>query len=179
MRNLKKIATLPLAMTPKNDIFRINKKEVITMKKLSMLTIAVLATIMVFWSVLPAKAIIVVGGKFGMVGITMGQTARLNVVNVIDLNQISTGDRNECMVELMFFDSDGEMLAMRMVSLDPGMAAFHDLRFPADVEGRFQIRAEGMIMGDKMSCNVIPTLEIYDNETMKTEVFETITLDPY
>ena len=170
MRNLKKIATLPLAMTPKNDIFRINKKEVITMKKLSMLTIAVLATIIVFWSVLPANAIIVVGGKFGMVGITRGQTARLNVVNVIDPNSID-GDARSCSAELMFFDSEGEMLAMMMVSLDPGVAMFHDLRFPAGVEGRFQIRAEVMVMGDKKSCDVIPSLEVYDNTTMKTEVF--------
>ncbi len=71
----------------------------------------------------------------------------------------------------MFFDSDGDMLDMMMVSLDPGMAAFHDLRFPAGAAGRFQIRAEVMIMGDKMTCDVIPTLEIYDNVTMKTEVF--------
>ncbi len=57
------------------------------MKKLSgLVTIAVLTTIMVFWSALTANAIIIVHGKFGMVGITMGQTARLNVVNIIDPN---------------------------------------------------------------------------------------------
>jgi hypothetical protein len=43
--------------------------------------------------------------------------------------------------------------------------------FPAGVAGRFQIRAEVMVMGDMKSCDVIPTLEIYNNETMKTEVF--------
>ncbi|MGH7800104.1 MAG: hypothetical protein ACREOW_05670 [Thermodesulfobacteriota bacterium] len=81
------------------------------MKKLSiLLTIAVLATIMVFWSVLPAKAIIIVHGKFGMVGITKGQTARLNVVN-LDPPDPDTPPldpdtpRTPCTVELMFFDS--------------------------------------------------------------------------
>ena len=105
-----------------------------------------------------------------MVGIVEGQqTARLNVVNWGDPE---IKNARPCMVELMFFDSEGEMLAMMMVSLDPGVAMFHDLRFPAaGVEGRFQIRAEVMVMGDKKSCDVIPTLEIYDNETMKTEVF--------
>jgi len=57
------------------------------------------------------------------------------------------------------------------VGLDPGVAMFHDLRFPAGVDGRFQIRAEVMVMGDKKSCDVIPTVEVYDNTTMKTEVF--------
>ena len=140
------------------------------MRKLSMVTIAALATIIVFWFVLPANALIIEDGKFGMVGITRGQTARLNVVNVIDPNSID-GDARSCSAELMFFDSEGEMLAMTMVGLDPGMAMFHDLPFPAGGEGRFQIRAEVMVMGDKKSCDVIPTLEIYDNETMKTEVF--------
>ena len=142
------------------------------MKKISiLLTIAVLATIMVFWSVLPAKAIIIVGGKFGMVGIVEGeQTARLNVVNVAPAD--TRTPRTPCMVELMFFDGDGEMLAMAMVTLDPGKAAFHDFTDSVyEVGRRLQIRAEVMIMGDKVSCNVIPTLEIYDMETMKTEVF--------
>ena len=83
---------------------------------------------MVFWSVLPAKAIIINNGKFGMVGIVEGvQTARLNVVNVIDPNQI-VRDARPCSVELMFFDSDGEMLAMRMVSLDPVIQAWRRFR---------------------------------------------------
>ena len=141
------------------------------MKKLSiLLTIAVLATVMVFWSVLPAKAIIITGGKFGMVGIVEGeQTARLNVVNVAPADG---APRTPCMVELMFFDSDGEMLAMAMVTLDPGKAAFHDFTDSVyEVGRRLQIRAEFMVMGDKKSCDVISTLEIYDNETMKTEVF--------
>lgn len=147
------------------------------MKKLSgLVKIAVLATIMVFWSVLPAKAVVVIGGKFGMVGITMGQTARLNVVNVGNPDEKGVGnpDTRECMVELMFFDSDGDMLDMMMVSLDPGMAAFHDLGFPAGVAGRLQIRAVVLALGgpDTKCKNIKPTLEIYDNQTMKTEVFQ-------
>ena len=111
-----------------------------------------------------------------MVGITRGQTARLNVVNV------GAPDEGKWMVELMFFDGEGNMLAEMGIIIDGGKAAIHDLNGDDIVErevGRLQIRAEVMVMGDKKSCDVIPTLEIYDNETMKTEVFEMITLDPY
>ena len=137
------------------------------MKKISVLiTIAVLAVSI--WAASSAEAV-VTNWRSPMVGIVEGQqTARLNVVNWGDPE---IKNARPCMVELMFFDSDGEMLAMMMVSLDPGMAMFHDLRFPAGVEGRFQIRAEVMVMGDKKSCDVIPSLEVYDNTTMKTEVF--------
>lgn len=163
-----------LARTRGNDILRINKKEVIIMRKLSTVTIAVMATIMVFWSVLPAEAIII-HWKFGMVGITMGQTARLNVVNAIDPNQSEVGNQNdrECMVELMFFDSEGNTLAETDFIIDDNKAEFHDLRFPANVAGRLQIRAVVIALGgpDTKCKNVIPTLEIYNNETLKTEVF--------
>ncbi|MGH7800105.1 MAG: hypothetical protein ACREOW_05675 [Thermodesulfobacteriota bacterium] len=70
---------------------------------------------------------------------------------------------------------------MGRASLGPGMAAFHDLDGDVFVDrkvGRLQIRAEVMVMGDKMSCNVISTLEIFDNKTMKTEVFLGVPPDP-
>ena len=143
------------------------------MKKLSFLMIiAVLAVIVTVLAPSRVEALPAVQSQFfGMVGIVEGvQAARLNVVNVAPAD--TRTPRTPCMVELMFFDSDGEMLAMAMVTLDPGKAAFHDFTDSVyEVGRRLQIRAEVMIMGDKVSCNVIPTLEIYDMETMKTEVF--------
>ena len=142
------------------------------MKKISVLiTIAVLAVSI--WAASPAEAVIV-NWRSPMVGIVEGvQTARLNVVNVAPAD-IRTPP-NPCMVELMFFDGEGNMLSEAGIIINDGKAAFHDLRFPADVEGRFQIRAEVRVTGEKKSCDVISTLEIFDNETMKTEIFIGIT----
>lgn len=108
---------------------------------------------------------------FGMVGIVEGvQTARLNVVNVTPMDTRDLPP-NPCMVELMFFDMDGEMLTMAMVSLGPGKAAFHDFSDSVYEDGRrLQIRAEVMVLGKPSECNIISTLEIYDNYTMKTTI---------
>lgn len=139
------------------------------MKKLSMTTTAVLAVII---SILATRSTyaFVVDWHSGIVGIVEGeQTARLNVVNVATADTRMPGV--PCRVEMMFFDSDGEMLAMSMVTLDPGKAAFHDFTDSAYEEGRrLQIRVEVMAQGGG-DCNIIPTLEVYDMDTMKTEVF--------
>lgn len=106
---------------------------------------------------------------FGMVGITRGQTARLNVVNIA---MESRGSEMMCQAHLMFFDSMGNMLAEGMVNLMPGHAMFHDLNGDGVLMGRegmrAQIRADVMIIGDQRTCNVIPTLEIFDNATGMT-----------
>jgi len=111
--------------------------------------------------------------NFGMVGIVDGQTARLNVVNISA--QLPPGP---CMVELMFMDSMGMVLARTTLDLMPGEAAFHDFNF-ADVIGpqpigRLQIRPEARLLGGpdtRGRCLVVPTLEVYDNTTMQTMIF--------
>ena len=138
------------------------------MKKISVLiTIAVLAVSI--WAASSAEAFIWFSP---MVGIVEGQqTARLNVVNVAPAD--TRTPRTPCMVELMFFDMDGEMLAMAMMTVEPGKAMFHDFAGVAYEEGRrLEIRAEVMVLGTPNVCNIIPSLEIYDMvDTMKTEVF--------
>ena len=138
------------------------------MKKISVLiTIAVLAVSI--WAASSAEAV-VTNWRSPMVGIVEGQqTARLNVVNWGDPE---IKNARPCMVELMFFDSDGEIIAMEMMTVEPGKAMFHDFAGVAYEEGtRLQIRAEVMVMDNRNDCNIVPSLEIYDNETMKTEVF--------
>lgn len=64
--------------------------------------------------------------RFGMVGVVLGQTARLNVVvDSPDLTNPPNPDRT-CAVELMFLDAMGNVLARSMESLMPGHAAFLD-----------------------------------------------------
>lgn len=118
-------------------------------------------------------AIIIIGSKFGMVGIVDGQTARLNVVNIS--TQLPPGP---CMVELMFMDSMGMVLARTTLDLMPGHAGFHDFSFDDVVgtrpTGRLQIRPQAMLLGGpdtRGRCVVVPTLEVYDNDSMKTMIF--------
>jgi len=137
------------------------------------LALGAVAAIMALSTPTLAGAIIIIGSKFGMVGIVDGQTARLNVVNVSQ--PPPEGDMPECMVELMFLDSMGNTLAHTRKTLMPGEAAFHDFSF-ADVVGpqpigRLQIRPEAMLLGGPDTrglCLVVPTLEVIDNESMKT-----------
>jgi hypothetical protein len=114
-----------------------------------------------------AGAIVIIDG-FGMVGIVDGQTARLNVVNVS--TQLPPGP---CMVALMVMDSMGMVLARTTLDLTPGHAAFHDFSFDDVVgprpTGRLQIRGEVRALGNRRACrNLVPTLEVFDNDSMKT-----------
>jgi len=117
-----------------------------------------------------------IGGKFGMVGIVDRQTARLNVANVGP--EVHPGEVQKCMVELMFLDSMGMVLARTTLDLMPGEAKFHDFSFD-DVgvprpTGRLQIRPEARLLGGpdtRGRCLVVPTLEVYDNDTMQTMIF--------
>ena len=121
----------------------------------------------------PAGGFIIEGGKFGMVGIVDGQTARLNVAN---LGAVPPPDADRpCMVELMFMDSMGMVLARTTLDLMPGHAGFHDFSFDDVVgtrpTGRLQIRPEAMLLGGpdtRGRCVIVPTLEVYDNVSMKT-----------
>jgi hypothetical protein len=122
-----------------------------------------------------AGAIVIVGGKFGMVGIVDGQTARLNVVNTVPGDNLSPGS---CMVELMFLDSMGNTLAHTRKTLMPGEAAFHDFSFDDVIgprpTGRLQIRPEAKLLGGPDTrglCLIVPTLEVFDNTTMQTMIF--------
>jgi hypothetical protein len=60
-----------------------------------------------------------------MVGLTKGQTARLNMVNVGDPNL------NPCEVQMVFYDSQGKALARDIQKLEPGMATFFDRSYAA------------------------------------------------
>src|SRR6185436_16824417 len=84
----------------------------------------------------PAKAFrpIFLEFNFGTVGITRGQTARLNVLN--------TG-REPIQLSLNFTDSAGRQIKQSVEKVEPGQSAFLDLTLTSvdDSAGRLQIHA--------------------------------------
>jgi hypothetical protein len=82
--------------------------------------------------------------EFGIAGITRGQTARINVINMPDPN--SSLPQNQCTVEMTFLDSNDKPfldrsghLVHKVVTLAPHQAAFLDLNadeLSFTVEGR-------------------------------------------
>ena len=107
--------------------------------------------------------------SFGMVGITHGQTARLNVVNLEDSEFVP------CVrVELSFVDGNGQTLLRSTHEVERGKAAFLDLN-GNQLMGRFgarlQVRAVARFVGtpdtrDADDC--LLTLEVIDNATGRT-----------
>ena len=111
--------------------------------------------------------------RFGMVGATAGQTARLNIVAY---------PPNPCMGSLSFFGSDGALLAGPMdVNLAPGHATFLDLDATplvpvgaanprVEIRGRVEVdpgpSQHGSLDPGPMSCTA--TLEVFDNLTGRT-----------
>jgi hypothetical protein len=108
----------------------------------------------------------------GMVGIAKGQIARLNIVN-------TSGDLNLPSPTIAMgytLNPRSERLAQTTVTLHPGVSTFLDLSGDAvvgDGEKRHQVRAEVTIDNDPTSACVV-TLEVFDNETGKTMVFQQI-----
>ena len=112
----------------------------------------------------------------GMIGVTRGQTARLNVAdtaNAVDTSDIPPDPCRD--VELMFFDSQGNIRQRSVQCLMPGHAAFLDLNGSfLEVPGlRAEIRASVHVIApppdpDRNSGNLVATLEVFDNETGRT-----------
>jgi len=121
-----------------------------------------------------ANAIVIVN-SFGMIGVTRGQTARMNVGNI----ELPPGP---CHPMVTFFDGAGNKLAEQGIIIEGGKAAFVDLN--ADMidsvelrmTGRLEIRAQLSLesqdpsgsQANKRSKSLVPTLEVFDNSTGQT-----------
>src|SRR5262245_10194459 len=158
----------------------------------SKIIVVALAAIAIF-CVLPAGRVRALPGgcsrcnlrfTFGMVGITAGQTARLNVVNALPQPPPNLPNPPPNRVTLMFVDSSGNPVNIggaplqTTVTLSPGQSAFLDLNgdaypspppnLPNPPPQRVEIRA---LVSDCEGCGsglVVPTLEVFDNATGRT-----------
>jgi len=128
---------------------------------------------------------------FGMVGIAQGQTARLNVLNLGIPAPLATAAM--CSATLTFFDDTGATLKTETMTLVPQKSVAFDLDSVLDlklgVSDRKEIRAiiqvllAGVPAPNPVSgggvlplpiafpgaCNLVPTLEIFDTMTHRTQ----------
>ena len=100
----------------------------------------------------------------GIVGITSDQTARINVVTI--------GVGHDVPVELTFLDDRGNLVGRSVERLAPGRATSLDFHFVPNPRGlRYPLRALvrwGTNLGSE--GYVIPTLEVVDDVTGRTQV---------
>src|SRR5262249_6515069 len=121
---------------------------------------------------------------FGMLGITPGQTARLNVVNAIPVGPPTIPVGPPIRVTLMFVDGNGNPFSIAgvplqtTVTLGPGQSGFLDVNgdaipsgppiIPSGPPTRVEIRA---LVSECEGCStglVVPTLEVFENATGRT-----------
>jgi len=122
---------------------------------------------------------------FGMVGLAPGQTARLNVVNAGSTGPLQI----PCRLVLAFLDDDGNAMKQAFVQVDRGKAAFLDLTLDEaherhghePINDRIEVRGigynplliESSVIPVPLSCNLIPTLEVFGNIRGTTSVILT------
>jgi hypothetical protein len=115
----------------------------------------------------------------GMVGLTGGQTARLNLLNPGVLSPAATGAI--CSAQVSFLNDRGDVLKMTTVNVIPGKSVPFELNRDtdfADADRRVEIRATIRIPPvtpvvsppQPSTCTLIPSLEVFNNDTGKTQL---------
>jgi len=111
--------------------------------------------------------------SFGMIGIGTGQTARLNIVNLVrTAPPIAISLFQPCKVELDLYDSQGKLIKQKNVAnLGIGQADFLDLlRSELNTTAAHVDVSAVVKVGSTQSftCNISATLEVFDNVTGAT-----------
>ncbi len=119
--------------------------------------LASVAAVSTFWAVSRAPAGPIPHMASGLVGLTTGQAARFNVVNV--------GETRGFVIEgCRFFDASGRLLAesgRQVLALDQAFSCQFDV--PVETEGRHEVHAVVGLGG--RSDDVVATLEVIDLDT--------------
>jgi hypothetical protein len=122
---------------------------------------------------------------FGTAGLTAGQTMRLNVVNPGVL--LPSKPTLSCQLQLVFVNPSGMALKTENVTVAPGQSASAELNRDLEIaagDGSVPVRAmvrnlqviiepSGVVPPDSSFCPIVPSVEIVDNATNKTQVIVT------
>ncbi len=104
----------------------------------------------------------------GMVGIAAGETARMNLLNP---GVLAPAVGVVCTAGVTYLDATGTVLKTGSLTIVPGQSQSFDLRSDTDLSlaagDRREIRAQISI---ENSCKLVPTLEIFDFITGRTQV---------
>ena len=107
---------------------------------------------------------------FGAIGIIQSQTMRLKVVCLHN----PPGDKTvPCAVQLRFSDASGRVLKQEDRIILPDQGTFLDIS-AADFRGAGFDGSRGELLPavlPAIGCRVIPTVEVFDTSSGKTEVF--------
>jgi hypothetical protein len=128
------------------------------------IAVTIATTIWTIWGARPAQAVVVIGGKTGIVSIARGQALSAHVVN--------TGDENGFIIDgSKVLDSAGNTLAeFERTPLTPGHAATFEF-MPRDLSEGQRLGVRVVLMFEGASRNkpdLITTYEVYDIDTGKT-----------
>jgi len=116
--------------------------------------------------------------SFGIMGITAGQTARINIFNANPLDY----EPHPCLVNIHFVDTSGRVLRgfdgqpiRRIATLQNGQSIALDLNsdeVPRDVRARLQVRAVVTVASASDSSYAppcFPSVEVFNNASGRTQ----------
>ena len=139
-------------MTPKNQIKTRNTSSFLIALLLGFLALG--AT--------KAQAFVVIGGR--PVGIALGQTARVNILN--------TGDRAFIIEGGKFLDNDGNVIATFRGTIDPGKTMSFDLDRDSFIREENRVEIHVVLEGPVPHLHDARlSLEVFNNADGKTTVF--------
>ncbi len=139
-------------MTPKNQIKTRNTPSLLIALLLGFLALG--AT--------KAQAFVVIGGR--PVGIALGQTARVNILN--------TGDRAIVIEGGKFLDNDGNVIATFRGTIDPGKTMSFDLDRDSFIREENRVEIHVVLEGPVPHLHDARlSLEVFNNADGKTTVF--------
>ena len=119
--------------------------------------------------------------SFGMLGLASGQSARLNVVNLVRTPPPIEIAQAPCKVDLNFYDNQGKLIKQKTVeNLGYGQADFLDLD-RSEISGSQRVEVTGAAVGGSTQlffCLIMPTLEIIDDATGRTTAILTSSTSP-
>ncbi len=118
----------------------------------------------------------------GMVGLTAGQTARLNVLNPGTEGPIIAGAN--CAAQLSFVNAAGVVVKTMPVNVIPGQSVAFNLDRDVDLASVMDLRAEvratiqapvptPATATTAPTCRLIPTLEVFNDDTGRTQFIDT------